>query len=31
MYPRATICRSQGLGRWNAGNYWSMRLEDDTK
>ena len=29
MYPRATICRSQSLSRWNAGNYWSMRLEDD--
>jgi prepilin-type processing-associated H-X9-DG protein len=21
MYPRATICRSQSLSRWNAGNY----------
>ena len=31
MYPRATICRSQSLSRWNAGNYWSMRLDDDTK
>ena len=29
MYPRATICRSQSLSRWNAGNFWSMRLEDD--
>ncbi len=29
MYPRATIRKDQGLSRWNAGNYWSMRLDDD--
>ena len=29
MYPRATIRRDQKLSRWNAGNYWSMRLDDD--
>jgi len=29
MYPRATICRDQALSRWNAGNYWSMRVDDD--
>ena len=31
MYPRATIRKDQSLSRWNAGNYWSMRLDDDTK
>ena len=29
MYPRATIRKDQRLSRWNAGNYWSMRLDDD--
>ena len=29
MYPRNTIRKDQGLSRWNAGNYWSMRLDDD--
>ena len=29
MYPRATIRKDQALSRWNAGNYWSMRLDDD--
>jgi len=29
MFPRATICKNQTLSRWNAGNYWSMRLDDD--
>ncbi len=29
MYPRATIRKDQMLSRWNAGNYWSMRLDDD--
>ena len=29
MYPRNTIRKDQALSRWNAGNYWSMRLDDD--
>ena len=29
LYPRATIRKDQALSRWNAGNYWSMRLDDD--
>jgi len=29
MFPRQTIRKDQGLSRWNAGNYWSMRLDDD--
>ena len=31
MYPRATIRKDQSLSRWNAGNYWSMRLDDDAR
>ena len=31
MYPRATICNDHKLSRWNAGNHWSMRLDDDNK
>ena len=31
MYPRNTISKDQALSRWNAGNYWSMRLDDDNK
>ena len=29
MYPRQTIRKDQALSRWNAGNYWSMRTDDD--